>query len=147
MAGKKILTQFALPVGSTSGDFGNGTAGQVLTTGGDSASMYWDSAGGVTKVVKSLQVSTTDGTDHYEVEHNLGTTSFIVQVETHPTSSTGYTLAQRLSQKRGIHLDVGHDVIVVPCEANGNISSTKLMLDFSSFDYSNGQYFYVTIIG
>tara|TARA_Y100000401_G_C8321977_1_gene225880 strand:+ start:1679 stop:2236 length:558 start_codon:yes stop_codon:yes gene_type:complete len=42
MAGKKILTQFALPVGSTSGSFGNGTAGQVLTTGGDSASMYWD---------------------------------------------------------------------------------------------------------
>jgi len=46
MAGKKILTQFALPVGSTSGDFGNGTAGQVLTTGGSSASMYWANAGG-----------------------------------------------------------------------------------------------------
>ena len=46
MAGKKILTQFALPVGSTSGSFGNGTAGQVLTTGGDSASMYWANAGG-----------------------------------------------------------------------------------------------------
>ena len=46
MAGKKILTQFALPVGSTSGTVGNGTAGQVLTTGGDSASMYWANAGG-----------------------------------------------------------------------------------------------------
>jgi len=46
MAGKKILTQFALPVGSTSGSFGNGTAGQVLTTGGDSASMYWANSGG-----------------------------------------------------------------------------------------------------
>ena len=145
MAGKKILTQFALPVGSTSGDFGNGTAGQVLTTGGDSASMYWDSAGGVSKAVKTVQVST--GTDHYEVIHNLGTTNFIVQVETHPTSSTGISLADRLSEKKGIHLDVGHDVVVVPCEANGNISSTKLMLDFSAFDFSNGQYFYVTIIG
>ncbi|MAK37377.1 MAG: hypothetical protein CMC15_14575 [Flavobacteriaceae bacterium] len=41
MAGKKILTQFALPVGSTSGTVGNGTAGQVLATGGSSASMYW----------------------------------------------------------------------------------------------------------
>tara|TARA_Y100001973_G_scaffold71044_1_gene103568 strand:- start:27 stop:524 length:498 start_codon:yes stop_codon:yes gene_type:complete len=46
MAGKKILTQFALPVGSTSGSFGNGTAGQVLTSGGASASMYWGTAGG-----------------------------------------------------------------------------------------------------
>ena len=46
MAGKKILTQFALPVGSTSGTVGNGTAGQVLATGGDSASMYWANAGG-----------------------------------------------------------------------------------------------------
>ena len=46
MAGKKILTQFALPVGSTSGSFGNGTAGQVLTTGGNAASMYWANAGG-----------------------------------------------------------------------------------------------------
>ena len=46
MAGKKILTQFALPVGSTSGTVGNGTAGQVLTTGGSSASMYWANAGG-----------------------------------------------------------------------------------------------------
>ncbi len=46
MAGKKILTQFALPVGSTSGTVGNGTAGQVLTTGGNAASMYWANAGG-----------------------------------------------------------------------------------------------------
>jgi len=46
MAGKKILTQFALPVGSTSGTVGNGTAGQVLATGGSSASMYWANAGG-----------------------------------------------------------------------------------------------------
>ena len=46
MAGKKILTQFALPVGSTSGTAGNGTAGQVLATGGSSASMYWANAGG-----------------------------------------------------------------------------------------------------
>lgn len=46
MAGKKILTQFALPVGSTSGTVGNGTAGQVLATGGDSASMYWVNNGG-----------------------------------------------------------------------------------------------------
>jgi len=46
MAGKKILTQFALPVGSTSGTIGNGTAGQVLATGGDSASMYWVNNGG-----------------------------------------------------------------------------------------------------
>ena len=47
MAGKKILTQFALPVGSTSGTVGNGTAedestaSQVLATGGASGSMYW----------------------------------------------------------------------------------------------------------
>ena len=46
MAGKKILTQFALPVGSTSGAVGNGTAGQVLTTGGNAASMYWANSGG-----------------------------------------------------------------------------------------------------
>ena len=49
MAGKKILTQFALPVGSTSGSFGSGSAGQVLTSGGSSSSMYWGSGSGVGK--------------------------------------------------------------------------------------------------
>lgn len=69
MAGKKILTQFALPVGSTSGDFGNGTAGQVLATGGDSASMYWKDdatgSGGGSGTVSSS--TTTSGTTNGEV--------------------------------------------------------------------------------
>ena len=99
MAGKKILTQFALPVGSTSGSFGSGTAGQVLTSGGSSASMYWGTAGGssgIGKVEKTVTWNYPAGNDAgvtfsgstatgtATITHNLNTQFVIVSaIDTH----------------------------------------------------------------
>ena len=92
MAGKKILTQFALPVGSTSGDFGNGTAGQVLTTGGDSASMYWADAGSTSGGDK-VRLSTTTLTNarFFTLTPTFSSTYDVYEIYFHNCIGTGST--------------------------------------------------------
>ena len=149
MAGKKILTQFALPVGSTSGTVGNGTAGQVLATGGSSASMYWKDDATASSSVGTysgyLQMDNT-GSEQYTINHGLGTQDVIVQVRRYATS-TGSTRAQRFSNNEGTHLDMGVECLVVPCDSDGDLSSNHVSLDFTNFTYSNNDYVYYTIIG
>jgi len=90
MAGKKILTQFALPVGSTSGSFGNGTAGQVLTTGGDSASMYWADAGsgsGGDKV--RLSTATLSNSRFFTLSPDFSSTYDVYEIYFHNCKGTG----------------------------------------------------------
>lgn len=118
MAGKKILTQFALPVGSTSGSFGSGTAGQVLTSGGSSASMYWGTAGGssgIGKVEKTVTWNYPAGNDAgvtfsgstatgtATITHNLNTKFVIVSaIDTH-----GHDTSAANEQ-----VDMGYNLIV-----------------------------------
>ena len=147
MAGKKILTQFALPVGSTSGTVGNGTAGQVLATGGDSASMYWaNSGGGVGKyssyVALKFDSSGTMYDQHadYTFHHQLNTQNIVVAMWAHSISNTAYTVAQRFAGVTadgatvypGQHLDVGHDVLVISYKADGDMHN-----DYVTFDFTN----------
>ena len=175
MAGKKILTQFALPVGSTSGDFGNGTAGQVLATGGDSASMYWATTIGTAgntsikgKAAGLVTLTWTSGTlnRYYTKQHNLGTQDIMVSVRTHfvdaDGGSDGYTVAQRFATGvdegnatiyPGRILDQGHDFDVISCDSTGAMSNNHVTFDFYGFrndvDSSGtySKYLFYTIIG
>tara|TARA_Y100000361_G_scaffold123465_1_gene116114 strand:- start:1081 stop:1524 length:444 start_codon:yes stop_codon:yes gene_type:complete len=147
MAGKKILTQFALPVGSTSGSFGNGTAGQVLTSGGASASMYWGTAGGssgIGKVEKTVtwnylagnddgvSFSGSDASGTATLTHNLNTQFVIVSaidVDGHDTTAAGE------------QVDMGYNLIV-KCPTVNTIT-----LHWDSNAPSSSAEFKVTIIG
>lgn len=148
MAGKKILTQFALPVGSTSGSFGNGTAGQVLTSGGASASMYWGTAGGssgIGKVEKTVTWNYPAGNDAgvsfsgsnasgtATITHNLNTKFVIVSAideDGHDTTAAGE------------QVDMGYNLIV-KCPT---VNTITLHWDGSSEPSSSAE-FKVTIIG
>jgi len=95
---------------------------------------------------------------HYTINHGLGTQDVVVQVRTYIAGT--YSRAQRFSGVSGVsggrphgrHLDIGHDVDVVSCDANGTISGNHISLDFTTYmntvgGGADGEYLYVAIIG
>ncbi len=167
MAGKKILTQFALPVGSTSGTVGNGTAGQVLATGGDSASMYWvNNGGGVGKYTNYVTIKFDSNDDMYNqhssytFEHGLSTYNIVVSMYAYTISNTGYTVAQRFAGVSangvtvypGQHVDIGHDIKYISCKSNGDMHNDYITFDFTDWnnadvDNLNSKNLFFTVIG
>tara|TARA_S200002703_G_scaffold77555_1_gene66856 strand:+ start:980 stop:1510 length:531 start_codon:yes stop_codon:yes gene_type:complete len=176
MAGKKILTQFALPVGSTSGSFGNGTAGQVLTSGGASASMYWGTAGGSSGIGKatfhlkwgsesgngtngSWRDSGTDG--KIELMHGStaantywadGDNDALVKIRfTHDLNTKYITasildVAGRITASANEYIDLGHNQHGLVKYINANISEVCIDLSYNDTIATNDE-FELTFIG
>ena len=151
MAGKKILTQFALPVGSTSGDFGNGTAGQVLTSGGANASMYWGTAGGSSGVGKKTYEfrwmdntppsgvsfhQTNAANDTVRLTHTFGTMTIVNMIDENGLFGGG----------NNVDLIMGDDVLVT--QGNNTLDITLTGIDANEVPaYSDNKNFKVIIIG
>ena len=144
MAGKKILTQFALPVGSTSGSFGNGTAGQVLTSGGASASMYWGTPSG-TSVSGYIPNLVSDSTNYYTHQHDLGTFNLFVSVRRYHAANgnTSKSRAERFTDEEGAFLDLGYDYEVISCTSTGEVSNNHLSFYFET---AYNEYLYFSIM-
>ena len=141
MAGKKILTQFVLPVTSSGGNMGNGTDGQALLSGGSSASMYWGSVPRIKSFTiyhdnttnSSSGVSFVGSDDNARIVHNLNTVNLfvsILDVENHFSSGTN------------VYADVGAstEVLVEKIDAN------TIQLNWNT-EPTNGKEFRVTIMG
>ena len=141
MAGKKILTQFVLPVTSSGGNMGNGTDGQALLSGGTSASMYWGSVPRIktfdvfhdNTAHSSAGVTFVGSDDNARIVHNLNTVNLFVSV---------LDVNNHLQNGSNVYADVGSstDVLVEKIDAN------TIQLNWNS-EPSDGDEFKVTIMG
>ena len=141
MAGKKILTQFVLPVTSSGGNMGNGTDGQALLSGGSSASMYWGSVPRIktfdvfhdNTANSSAGVTFVGSDDNARIVHNLNTVNLFVSI---------LDVNNHLQSGSNVYADVGAstDVLVEKIDAN------TIQLNWNS-EPSDGDEFKVTIMG
>ena len=95
----------------------------------------------------------------YTFEHGLGTQNIVVAMWAHPISTTGYTVADRFNGVAangftvypGQHLDIGYDVLVISCDANGDIDDDYVTFDFTNWSANENnvysKYLYFTVIG
>ena len=136
-------SSYSLPTASSSTKGGIKIDGSDFTVNSSTAVMTLHSS--VTKRYSGYLQMDSSGNEQYTINHGLGTQDVIVQVRRY--AGSGSTRAQRFSNDEGTHLDMGVECKVVPCDANGGMSSNYVSLDFSDFNYSNGDYVYFTIIG
>jgi len=136
-------SSYSLPTASSSTKGGIKIDGSDFTVNSSTAVMTLHSS--VTKRYSGYLQMDSSGNEQYTINHGLGTQDVIVQVRRY--AGSGSTRAQRFSNDEGTHLDMGVECKVVPCDANGAMSSNYVSLDFSGFNYSNNDYVYYTIIG
>jgi hypothetical protein len=127
-----------------------GSASHVLHSDGLNR-VYWTTApsatipGSVTnKYYTYIQLTTAAG-DYYTITHSLGETDVNVTVR-RAISGTG-SRADRFNADAGRHFDVGAEVQVISCDANGAHSSNHISLWFDTYTVVNNEYVYVTVIG
>jgi hypothetical protein len=153
MAGKKILTDLEVKgyididggIKDANGDYGN--AGQYLQTSGSDVVWATVSATVPSSVPHKYftYITGSDSEDYYTITHNLGAQEVIVSVKRAITGAA--TRAARFTANAGVLLDVGYDVQIVSCDANGAVSSNHISLFFDGYTIVDGEYLYVTIIG
>jgi hypothetical protein len=126
-----------------------GSASHVLHSDGLNR-VYWTTAPSATipssvphKYYTYIQLDSS--TDYYTITHSLGESDVIVAVR-RAISGTA-TRSARFAADAGVHLDVGYDVQVISCDANGAASTNHVSLYFDSYSVVHGEYVYVTVIG
>mgnify|MGYP003992527363 FL=1 len=120
----------------------DGSANQFIKTNG-SGTATWATPE-VRKNNTYLTLTTAAG-DYYTWQHGLGISDAIVMVRR--AISGTENRATRFANESGRHLDVGHDVQVIMCDASGAVSSNHVSLHFDNYTIVDGEYMYVTIIG
>ena len=127
-----------------------GSASHVLHSDGVNR-VYWTTApsatipGSVTNKYYTYVQLTTAAGDYYTITHSLGESDVVVAVR-RAISGTA-TRSERFAADAGVHLDVGYDVQVTSCDANGAASSNHVSLHFDNYSIVNNEYVYVTVIG
>jgi len=126
-----------------------GSSSHVLHSDGLNR-VYWTTAPSAT-IPSSVThkyytyITGSSSEDYYTITHSLGAQEVIVSVK-RGISGTA-TRAERFTANAGVLLDVGYDVQVTNCDANGGISSNHISLYFDGYTIVDGEYLYVTVIG
>ena len=154
--GKKVLTDLEVKGyidingGIKDKNDSTGNASHVLHADG-TGRVYWTTAPSATipssvthKYYTYVQLTTAAG-DYYTINHGLGTQEVSVTIR-RAISGTA-SRSDRFNADAGRHFDVGAEVQVISCDADGAHSSNHISLWFDSYTVVDNEYVYVTVIG